>query len=232
LIDESIQKTGGYRATTDSSLGLHMTTLASLHGTVYVYLPEDMRVGDTISAAIEVQPAGSTPEERQRNGATLSGVVVALEEDETPASDGSVFWQIPVIEYGTPATVVFRDTNGVEVGRTTLPVNPVPDAFGPVDQPLPSDYEMPPVVQFGNPFTVTGSFDGEFVTTTLGLGGELTVLAESPRSLIARAPTDLVGRHPMTLSEGETLSALFRIPSAGIICRLSESLRWHNWESL
>jgi len=132
--------------------------------------------------------------------------VITLEEDETPASDGFVNWQVPVIEYGTPATLVLRDPSGAEVGRTTVPVNPVPDGLGPLDQPLPGDYELPPIVQFGNPFTITGPFDGEFTTTAVDCGGELTVLAESPRTLIARAPLDLVGRHPMTLSEGNTVT--------------------------
>ena len=206
LIDDAIRKAGRYQATTDTALGLQTTTLASLHGTVRVYLPEDIRVGDTISGTVEIEPAGATPEERQRNGATLSGVVITLEEDETPASDGFVYWQVPVIEYGTPATLVLRDPSGAEVGRTTVPVNPVPDRIGPLDQPLPSDYELPPIVQFGNPFTITGPFDGQFTTTAVDCGGELTVLAESPRTLIARAPLDLVGRHPMTLSEGETVT--------------------------
>jgi hypothetical protein len=205
LIDDAIRAAGRYQTSTDTSLGLHTTSLASLHGTVRVYLPEDIRVGDTISGTVEVEPAGATPEERQRNGATLSGVVITLEGDQTPASDGSVYWQVPMIEYGTPATLVLRDPSGAEVGRTTVPVNPVPDRFGPLDQPLPGDYELPPIVQFGNPFTITGPFDGEFVTSALDCGGELTLLAESPRTLIARAPTELVGQHPMALSEGETV---------------------------
>jgi hypothetical protein len=205
LIEGTIRKAGGYRTSTDTALGLHTTSLASLHGTVRVYLPEDIRVGDAISGAVEIEPAGATPEERQRNGATLSGVVITLEEEETPASEGSVYWQVPVIEYGTPATLVLRDPNGVEVGRTTVPVNPVPDSLGTLHQPLPGDYELPPIVQFGNPFTITGPFDGEFVTSALDCGGELSLLAESPRALIARAPIDLVGQHPMTLSEGDTL---------------------------
>ena len=205
LIDGAIRAAARYHASSDTKLGLHTTTLASLHGTVHVHLPEDIRVGDVVSGAVEIVPAGATPEERERNGATLRGVVIALEEEETPASDGSVSWQVPAIDYGTPATLVLRDPSGAEVGRTTFPVNPVPDAHGPVDQPLPGDYELPPIVQFGSPFTITGPFDGEFVTTALDYGGELTVLAESPRTLIARAPMDLLGQHTMTLSEGETV---------------------------
>jgi len=205
LVDDAIRKAGGYRATTDTSPGLHTTSLASLHGTVRVYLPEDIRVGDTISGAVEVEPAGATPEERQRNGATLSGVVVSIEEEDTPASDGSVRWQVPLIETST-AILVLRDPSGAEVGRTTVPVNPEADEMIPIGPSLPGDFELPPIVQFGNPFTVTGPFDGEFDTTALDCGGELTVLAESPRTLIARAPLDLVGQHPMTLSEGGTVT--------------------------
>ena len=205
LIDGAIRAAGGFRTVTDTSLGLHTTTLASLRGTVRVYLPEDIRVGDTISGAVEVDPAGATPEERRRNGAALSGVVIAIEDHENPASDGSVYWRVPTIDYGTPATLILRDASGAEVGRTTVPINPVPDGLGPADQPLPGDYEIPPIVQFGNPFTIAGPFDGEFATTALDLGGELTMLAESPRTVVARAPLDLVGRHPMTVSEGETI---------------------------
>jgi hypothetical protein len=204
MIDDAIRKAGGYRTTSDTSLGLHTTTLASLHGTVRVYLPEDIRVGDTISGTVEVEPAGATPEERERNGATLNGVVVAIEEEQTPVSDGFVRWQVPMIETST-AVLVLRDPSGAEVGRASVPVNPVPDGLGPLDQPIPTDYDLPTIVQFGNPFTITGPFDGEFTTTALDCGGELTALAESPRTLIARAPLDLVGQHPMTLSEGETV---------------------------
>ncbi len=204
LIDDAIRKAGGYRVSTDTSLGLHTTSLASLRGTVRVYLPDDIRVGDTISGTVEVEPAGATPEERQRNGATLSGVVISLEEDETSVSDGSVRWRVPMLDNDT-ATLVLRDPSGAEVGRTTVPVNPVADELGFHDQPNPTDYDLPPIVQFGNPFAISGPFDGEFVTTALDCGGELTLLAESPRTLIARAPLDLVGQHPMTLSEGGTV---------------------------
>jgi hypothetical protein len=204
LIDDAIRTAGGYHASTDTSLGLHTTSLASLHGTVRVYLPEDIRVGDTISGSIEVEPAGATPEERRRNGATLSGVVITLEEDETPASDGSVRWQVPTLE-SDAATLILRDPSGAEVGRTTVPVNPVADEWVLLDQPMPDDYDLPPIVQFGNPFTISGPFDGEFITSAVDCGGELTLLAESPRTLIARAPMDLVGQHPMTLSEGGTV---------------------------
>jgi len=206
LIDDAIRKAGRYQTTTDTALGLHTTTLASLHGTVRIYLPEDIRIGDTISGTVEIAPAGATPEERRRNGATLSGVVVAIEEEQTPASDGFVRWQVPMIETSA-AVVVLRDPSGAEVGRATVPVNPEPGGLGPLDQPLPGDYELPPIVQFGNPFTIAGPFDGEFETTALDCGGELTLLAESPRTLIARAPLDLVGRHTMTLSEDETIIA-------------------------
>jgi len=205
LVDDAIRKAGGYRTTAHTSLGLHTTSLASLHGTVRVYLPDDIRVGDTISGTVEVEPAGATPEERQRNGATLSGVVVSIEEEATPASDGEVRWQVPLIDTGT-AVLVLRDPSGAEVGRTTVPVNPEADEMTPIGPSVPGDYELPPIVQFGNPFTITGPFDGEFDTTALDCGGELTVLAESPRTLIARAPLDLVGQHPMTLSEGETVT--------------------------
>ncbi len=200
LIDDAIRKAGDYRSTSETSLGLHTTSLASLHGTVRVYLPEDIRVGDTISGTVEVEPAGATPEERQRNGATLSGVVISIEDEETSASDGDVRWQVPLIETGT-AVLVLRDPSGAEVGRTSIPVNPVPDGLGPIGPaPFRATTRLPPIVQFGNPFTVTGPFDGEFVTTALDFGGELTLLAESPRTLIARAPTELVGQHTMTLS--------------------------------
>ena len=206
LIDDVIRKAGGYRTTSDTSPGLHTTSLASLHGTVRVYLPEDIRVGDTISGTVEVEPSGATPEERERNGATLSGVVVAIEEEQTPASDGFVRWQVPIIESGT-AVVVLRDPSGAEVGRTTVPVNPVADEMLPVGPSISDDYELPAIVQFGNPFTITGPFDGELDTTALDFGGELTLLAESPRTLIARAPTELVGQHTMTLSEGQTVTS-------------------------
>ena len=206
LIDDAIRKAGGYRSTSETSLGLHTTSLASLHGTVRVYLPEDIRVGDTISGTVEVEPAGATPEERQQNGATLSGIVISIEDDETPASDGDLRWQVPLIDTGT-AVLVLRDPSGAELGRTSVPVDPVADEMLPVGPSTPGDYELPAIVQFGNPFTISGPFDGEFTTTALDFGGELTLLAESPRTVIARAPTELVGQHTMTLSEGQTVTA-------------------------
>ena len=62
--------------------------------------------------------------------------------------------------------------------------------------------ETPDVVQTGKPVTVRGPFDGDVATTKVDVGGHpSTVLAESPRKLVAQAPHDVIGLSTIHISE-------------------------------
>ena len=59
-------------------------------GRISVYLPADMRAGDTMSGTVSVEPAGATPQERQANSDTLEGHVIEIDGRPTLASPNRI----------------------------------------------------------------------------------------------------------------------------------------------
>src|SRR5712691_960765 len=58
--------------------GLTVVTFTVDRGKIIVYLPDDMRAGDTISGTVLAEPKGSTPDEKAKNQTELQGYVVDL----------------------------------------------------------------------------------------------------------------------------------------------------------
>ena len=61
-----------------TSGGLTTVTFEPKAGTVRVYLPDDMRAGDTISGTAVAEPKGQTPEDQAKNKAALSSYTLEL----------------------------------------------------------------------------------------------------------------------------------------------------------
>lgn len=69
---------GAANANIKTAGGLTVVTFTVNPGTIKVYLPDDMRAGDTISGTVIAEPNGQTPEERAKNKAGLQDYVVAI----------------------------------------------------------------------------------------------------------------------------------------------------------
>jgi hypothetical protein len=72
--------------------GLHTINFDTLHGRILVYLPDDMRAGDTISGTVVTEPKGTRPEEKAKNQAKLDTYVLDLEGTKVSTNEPRFTW--------------------------------------------------------------------------------------------------------------------------------------------
>jgi hypothetical protein len=185
-----------FQPSTASAWGIHKASFTSRQGTLTVHLPADARAGDTISGVVIAEPAGATPEERERNRSELTGMVVAVEEQPVPAGSGRGRWLVP--ERANALVVALRDSAGRAVKTSPIPLTKGPGQ-------TPSGYAIPPIGQAGKPLPILGRFDGDLATTIVTIGDRTAqVLAESPRGLVVKSPEDVSGPALVTVTKRGT----------------------------
>jgi len=195
----------GFAVASDVTGGLNTTTFDTPRGKIYVNLPDNISAGDTISGTVVAEAEGQDDKTRTQNQGELSGYVVQIEKQQSSSTDRILKLFIPAaisITY-----LVLRDKKGKEVARCELPV-----ASQQLTQLPAQEFGLPTMGQQGRPVEVTGTFDGDFKTTTLTVGGErMEILAESPRQLVVRNGNILIGPTQLVVSEqGRTATGEFR----------------------
>ncbi|MEQ1603348.1 MAG: hypothetical protein ABL999_00615 [Pyrinomonadaceae bacterium] len=193
-----------------SAGGLTTVTFAVPAGKINVYLPSDIRAGDTISGTVSIEPVGKDPKELASNASTLSGMVVDLGDGQRfPANSSGFKWHQPQVLAQNAKSIakVFEliSPNGSHIARAEVPVSTMPGI-------TPSSVQMPKLAQAGRPITITGPFDGDASNTKCSVGGQpLDLIIESPRGAIFRSPTAITGPMNLDLDEnGNTASAIVR----------------------
>jgi hypothetical protein len=200
------------KASVETAGGLHVATFDTLQGTVTVNLPDDLAAGDTISGTVLTEPKGDSPQKKAENQDSLSGVVVEVAQQQAPASSSRGKWIIPAAA-AAAIPLVLRDRHGREIGKVSVPV-----AKATAQKPA-EGFQTPAVGQSGKPVAITGSFDGDFATSAVRVAGHaLNVLAESPRKLVAQAPTDVSGVSQIEVEEKGTIQ---RCEYRNVVVKLS-----------
>lgn len=177
-----------------------IVSFARPEGTVRVYLPADIRPGDTISGTVISEAAGKNEKELTRNSALLEGMVVDVQGSAKKGS-GAFGFAVPATT-STPLPLALRNASGKSLSTFKLPVYAGWPVATPITSPGPQDFCIPPIAQTGNLFPIAGSFDGKSASTALKLGSEgCTILAESPRTSIAVVPRASIGAQTAELKE-------------------------------
>src|SRR5207245_2952659 len=144
---------------------------------------------------------------------------VSVPEKHAPAQEPIKF----VIDVNYNALpIILKDADGKELGSFTLPIV-VPQPAPPQNSSPPntesSSFQLPTLGQVGKPTVITGPFDGNSTNTSLNwstpgttvqdvekntgnVSGGFTLLAESPRKAVFRAPTNVSGAIEIDLKEG------------------------------
>jgi hypothetical protein len=191
--------------------GVQETTFETPSGTVTVYLPDDLAAGDILSGTVTAQPGGRTPRAQRRNEAELRGYVVEVGGHRAAVGEGRFTLLLPMAAAAGTA-VLLRDAGGRQIASRPIQVAP-PGTAGPA-----AELALPRLGQTGRPIRIGGPFDGDFADSRVEIGGvEAQVLAESPRALVVRSPTGVVGSTEIRVREGETESTgPFRNVSIGL----------------
>lgn len=208
------------------------------YGNVKVYLPDDMRAGETISGTLVTEPKGNTPEEVAKNKSELEKHSVGVGSETVPLTEEQFTVRTPtIIELPTaPRANILK--LALLSPKTSEPVAPqqtpnfIIDGAN-VDIPLydppkvnaGSSLVFPLLTQQGRASVIHGAFDGDLADTGLirpgfgpDSGGLIKVLAESPRQLVFVAPEDITGPYSINVKEGNNS---FTGNSRNIAVRLS-----------
>ncbi len=198
-------------ATRESRGGADIRMFDTDHGSILVYLPDDIRVGDRISGTVFVEPEGEDETQRRANADRLRGYVVDVGGARRSVADR----RIRFIAAGA-AVVSLLDRGGRTVGQTEVPVtDPLVSMFAgmstyvaPTQGPEPGTgylyaYDFPAITQAGRPAVIGGVFDGDATTTSCTINrAPCPILAESPRQTVFMAPDAPTGPVNIQVREG------------------------------
>jgi hypothetical protein len=197
-------------ASQSTANGLNTVTFDLAAGKIKVYLPDDMRAGDTISGTVSAEPRGSTDAERTVNQGVLNGMVIDLDSDKRiSANQHSFLWKIPASLAKSALKGQLKIFSGP---GSQKPLAAASLSFSTMSQAVPADFVLPQLGQTGRPLEILGPFDGNAANTSCSIGGQSApVIAESPRQAIITSPTDVNGPTQMSVAEnGQNRTGPFR----------------------
>ena len=178
--------------------GLTTLVFPTQHGTVKIYLPDDIRAGDIISGTVVADPSGNNERQRERNLVELGKYSLQIDGNKytIPVKKEPFKWIIPK-DRQLSASVELLQVNGSKAGQFSLPFN-----INPAAEPRQEGCVIPSHALTAAPVQIKGSFDGDLANTQCRLGGQsMEVIAESPRQCQAYYPESAQGSRMIQVSE-------------------------------
>jgi hypothetical protein len=176
-------------------------------GLLTVHFPEDMAVGDEITASIDKKPKGNDPQETTTNGEALGKYTVEVETTKTFVDDKQFSLKIPSEAATALATwLLLKDPEGHEIRRIKVPVHPAVVKTG-MEETMtatPEQFKFPRTCETGKPIQFKGPFQKELSKTAVKIDGqEARILAKSPRSLVVDNPSTSAGIKDVQMISGD-----------------------------
>ena len=226
----SFSQEGGSAKETENN-GLRTVEFTTPEGKVTVILPSDLGSNDIISGTILTNPKGKNERQITKNRNVLNGYVVdvdakkkaekkkkgsekkkkAAEEKKdsekkkkNPVKNQSGKWEIPDIPGNDSYVLSLKNEAGEILADVTRPlsVHPVKSAAPVVLNR--QDFQVPAYLRSGEPERISGTFDGDFISSDLKINdSEVEILAESPREIFFKPPENISGPATIELTEGE-----------------------------
>ncbi len=220
------------KATDKVAEGLRTATFETPSGKININFPEDMAAGDTLSGTVIAEPVGNTPEEIAKATDELNGYVVEVKKaEEAPPrvaeqpvppkphehkepKHASAPQKYPRVCPGHPFTCMLPAMPlplDVILTRNDKPVCkcPVEYPHSPPEGHVCSDGDcmIPSAGQAGHPVTINTACDGRSDNSSVCVGGKpCQILAESPRSMVAKTPKNIVGSSELKVQEGDKVA--------------------------
>lgn len=190
--------------------GLNTINFDTTAGKIKVYVPADMRAGDTISGTVIAEPRGATDAERASNYGVLNGMVIDTDgEGRFSVAEKNFTWKIPS-ELSSAA--LKRSLRLFSGSGSQRPAAVVTIPLSAQTQAGPTDFILPKLGQAGRPLTIAGPFDGNSTNTSGRLGDSpLELLTESPRQATFQSAIDVLGPAELHLVEnGQKSTGAYR----------------------
>jgi hypothetical protein len=179
--------------------GAYFTDFYTNKGRVEVCLPDDLSAGDTLTGSVIVVP-DEKKGKREAAEDVLNGCVIEVAGEPTPVSQHKFKYVVPASQ--SLITLILRNSAGVQIGTTKIPVSPAPPAETSASEPTPDSYHLPTYSSSGSPAQCTGPFSGDFANTQIKVDDKPRfIYCESPRKVVFKCPSDLVGPGQIELTE-------------------------------
>jgi hypothetical protein len=190
----------GYNAGVITLNGLLIITFDTPLGKIKINLPDDLAAGDTVSGTVNVEPAGPSKSERDKNETELSGYVIDIGGQKKNLRDRMISLVIPATQ---TITLIHL---GQPVATSEIPVSTTP-------LPAPNKFTLPTGGQHGRTIEIKGPFNGAFMPQDSVKIGETTAppIAESPRKIVVMNNSPATGPTKIQINEnGTTTECPFR----------------------
>ncbi len=183
--------------TITSHKGLTTATFNTAEGNVTVYLPDKIYPGEQVSGTVVTEPSGKNAKQLEKNLATLMNYVVRIEDKKINLQTRSLVFDWMISKEKRPGyNVELLNESGKRLQQLSHPFEQQATELPAADCFIPSHGLT------GDPFRITGIFDGKTATTQCMVGGQpAQVLAESPRQSIILFPKEAKGFQTMTVRE-------------------------------
>jgi hypothetical protein len=169
-------------------------------GVIKIFLPEDIRPGETISGTIQVLPNGKNEKQMMKNLEALKKYSVDIDGQRSPVSGANSHVQYKLDPGKTlhrPLSII--NSSGISVAQTIIQIHGTP-----VSQSSPAGCSIPTHALTASPLTITGPFDGSSDNTKCSVGGQpAEVLAESATQCIIRFPSNVNGMRSLQVKEND-----------------------------
>jgi predicted nucleic acid-binding Zn-ribbon protein len=188
----------GFAQTISTQKGLTTAVFNLPAGAIKVYVPDDIRPGETISGTVTAEPVGRNAKQLEKNLTELKKYSVNFNGENFSVNNTN-----------TPFQTVFN-ANKPASGRLQLMMDiktvegEVVDVRVPNISPkaVPAGCAIPAHALSAAPLRITGPFDGDASNTRCSLDNKaLEILAESPRQCIVSFPADAKGTQNLNIQE-------------------------------
>jgi hypothetical protein len=185
--------------------GMTTVTFSLAAGRIKVFLPDDIRSGDTISGMVVAEPAGGDEAEKAKNTGVLKSLTVYIDQKAVTAESGPKFTWLPKSPNpAAPSRYIIRISE-------MLPSQNAPAVYArlyPVGTASRPTYHIPGLGQSGRMVVITGPFDGNSDNTQCAVGGiSCRIVAESPRQVLVQIPAEPAGQATLSIGEDKTTTS-------------------------
>lgn len=176
--------------------GLTTAVFNTSNGKIKVYLPDDMRAGDTISGRIVSEPDGKNARQTEKNIAELKKYSINISTEKYSIDNADKTFQLKVSDRTITGSIELINVSGIKAGEITIPMQTMNQEFASGKCVIPSH------ALTGSPLQINGPFDGDASNTKCSLDNKpLEILAESPRQCIVLYPSDAKGIQTLNVQE-------------------------------
>jgi hypothetical protein len=187
--------------------GLTTASFPTPYGEIKIYLPDDIRPGETISGSVSVFPDGKSIRQTEKNLAELKRYRLQIDELKidlavwrfVPERPSGFQWIIPKDrEVSIPVELIHVSDS--KPAQLTYRFHDVQDTL-----PALKGCYIPAHVLEASPLRIHGAFDGEYSNTKCTLENrQLEILAESPRQSIFLIPPGVSGIKNISILENSS----------------------------